>query len=428
MHSGDFGVAGDARLPLVDEVAGMRHECVEPQRLAPPQLDLREIPIGDLPLYSYDFDKNYPPPARALKEAIASLSEDHAHIIRLPEPVSDADILFRALHAYLETLRTAAPIHGVRLDLIPQRRLGDVDLADLPLDVLQQPGQPVHLGAHARVLGRVGAAVDRDLVLLVVRLLEVVLALLGRRPAVLHRGDVVLPDRLVQAEDRRRRVHAAFGHAFLEGASLREREEPRRRLVTEPARPEVNAYPDVTLFVLHEVDVVVARADRAELPARLRLQLLPLLAGDGVPGGVHEERVVAGRVVLVIQPIGGVDDWRALFHEAGHTEHFAFTSPNLKMEEKRLGDNAVTEGWAQVIEQLTRQVFQSFPAAVLNMLVALVVVLVVIGVDIGIALLSEPSVQLANGIQWLFHHRWRQSLLTFVKIDRQSSPQSAYFF
>ena len=35
---------------------------------------------------------------------------------------------------------------------------------------------------------------------------------------------------------------------------------------------------------------------------------------------------VPDRVVLVIQPIGGPDDWRALFHEAGHTEHFAHTS------------------------------------------------------------------------------------------------------
>jgi hypothetical protein len=58
-------------------------------------------------------------------------------------------------------------------------------------------------------------------------------------------------------------------------------------------------------------------------------------------------------VILVIKPQGGPDDWRALFHEAGHTEHFAFTSGDLKMEEKRLGDNAVTEGWAQVLEQLT---------------------------------------------------------------------------
>lgn len=59
------------------------------------------------------------------------------------------------------------------------------------------------------------------------------------------------------------------------------------------------------------------------------------------------------RVVLVMKPQGGPDDWRALFHEAGHTEHFAHTSPSLTVEEKRLGDNAVTEGWAMLVEHLT---------------------------------------------------------------------------
>ena len=42
-------------------------------RLAPPELTMREIPIGDLPLYSYDYDKDYPAPAIALKEAISSV-------------------------------------------------------------------------------------------------------------------------------------------------------------------------------------------------------------------------------------------------------------------------------------------------------------------------------------------------------------------
>jgi chromate reductase, NAD(P)H dehydrogenase (quinone) len=42
-------------------------------RLAPPELEMREIPIGALPLYSYDYDADYPPPARALKEAIAAV-------------------------------------------------------------------------------------------------------------------------------------------------------------------------------------------------------------------------------------------------------------------------------------------------------------------------------------------------------------------
>jgi hypothetical protein len=61
---------------------------------------------------------------------------------------------------------------------------------------------------------------------------------------------------------------------------------------------------------------------------------------------------VPGRVVLVIQPMGGADDWRALFHEAGHTEHYAHVSEDLPVEAKRLGDVSVTEAWATMMEHL----------------------------------------------------------------------------
>ena len=64
---------------------------------------------------------------------------------------------------------------------------------------------------------------------------------------------------------------------------------------------------------------------------------------------------VPGRVMLVIQPIGGPDDWHALFHEAGHTEHYAHTSSDLPVEARRLGDNAVTEGWAMLLELLVNE-------------------------------------------------------------------------
>jgi len=41
-------------------------------RLAPEDLEFSELPIGNLPLYSPDFDADYPPEARALKDAIAA--------------------------------------------------------------------------------------------------------------------------------------------------------------------------------------------------------------------------------------------------------------------------------------------------------------------------------------------------------------------
>jgi chromate reductase len=42
-------------------------------RVAPEDLEFVEIPIRDLPLYSPDYDADYPPPAVALKEALAAV-------------------------------------------------------------------------------------------------------------------------------------------------------------------------------------------------------------------------------------------------------------------------------------------------------------------------------------------------------------------
>src|SRR6187431_2111172 len=42
-------------------------------RVAPPELQMTEIPFKDLPLYSYDYDANFPPVATAFKNAIAAV-------------------------------------------------------------------------------------------------------------------------------------------------------------------------------------------------------------------------------------------------------------------------------------------------------------------------------------------------------------------
>ncbi|MPZ22176.1 MAG: hypothetical protein GEU28_01215 [Dehalococcoidia bacterium] len=59
---------------------------------------------------------------------------------------------------------------------------------------------------------------------------------------------------------------------------------------------------------------------------------------------------VPGEVMLVINPQGGQDDFRALLHEAGHTEHFAHVPDDLPYAFRGLGDNSVTEGFAFLIE------------------------------------------------------------------------------
>jgi hypothetical protein len=61
---------------------------------------------------------------------------------------------------------------------------------------------------------------------------------------------------------------------------------------------------------------------------------------------------VPGEIYLVVMPKGGQDDFQALLHEGGHTEHFAHARPELAFEYRHLGDMAVTEGYAFIMDHL----------------------------------------------------------------------------
>jgi hypothetical protein len=62
---------------------------------------------------------------------------------------------------------------------------------------------------------------------------------------------------------------------------------------------------------------------------------------------------VPDEVYLVIPRQGGREDYAALFHEAGHTEHYAHVDASMPFEYRHLGDNSVTEGFAFLLEHLT---------------------------------------------------------------------------
>jgi hypothetical protein len=61
---------------------------------------------------------------------------------------------------------------------------------------------------------------------------------------------------------------------------------------------------------------------------------------------------VPDEIYLVVAPVGGRDDFDALFHEAGHTEHYAHVDSGMPFEHRHLGDNAVTESFAFLIQHL----------------------------------------------------------------------------
>ena len=61
---------------------------------------------------------------------------------------------------------------------------------------------------------------------------------------------------------------------------------------------------------------------------------------------------VPGDIRVVISPRGGVQDYRALFHEVGHAEYYSHIRPGLSFAFIFLGDDSVTEGYAFLLENL----------------------------------------------------------------------------
>ncbi len=62
---------------------------------------------------------------------------------------------------------------------------------------------------------------------------------------------------------------------------------------------------------------------------------------------------VPGEVILCIRPQGGLDDYRALFHEMGHAQHFGNVARAMPFEYKYLGDAGLSETYAFLLEHLT---------------------------------------------------------------------------
>jgi hypothetical protein len=59
-----------------------------------------------------------------------------------------------------------------------------------------------------------------------------------------------------------------------------------------------------------------------------------------------------GEVYLMLTPVGGREDFSVLMHEGGHAEHAAHVDPGLPFEFRCLGDNAITECFAFLLQHL----------------------------------------------------------------------------
>lgn len=65
---------------------------------------------------------------------------------------------------------------------------------------------------------------------------------------------------------------------------------------------------------------------------------------------------IPDEIHLVFNPKGGIEDYQTSLHEAGHSQHYAFTSKELPFEFKRLGDKSVGEGYGFLMQQLTSNI------------------------------------------------------------------------
>ncbi len=61
---------------------------------------------------------------------------------------------------------------------------------------------------------------------------------------------------------------------------------------------------------------------------------------------------IPAEIHLVLQPRGGAADLAALLHEIGHAQHRAHTDPGLSFCDRALGDVAISESYAFLIESL----------------------------------------------------------------------------
>ena len=62
-----------------------------------------------------------------------------------------------------------------------------------------------------------------------------------------------------------------------------------------------------------------------------------------------------GEVHLLIKPVGGIEDYMAFFHEAGHAQHFGNEDPTLDYVERAVATSyALTEIYSFLLEHLTQ--------------------------------------------------------------------------
>lgn len=119
---------------------------------------------------------------------------------------------------------------------------------------------------------------------------------------------------------------------------------------------------------LHGWDHVYTRERMAEVCDRtvaelgFELAAIPTITADLEDRPEKDPRAcvipvrVPEEVHLVVRPTGGITDYQAFLHEAGHALHFGLTSTALPFEHRYVSpDNALTEIYSYVVERITHE-------------------------------------------------------------------------
>jgi hypothetical protein len=163
------------------------------------------------------------------------------------------------------------------------------------------------------------------------------------------------------------RALAADGDAFLARTRDRYREALRERLRADLGVPLDGADRTDGAFLFRAAafdaffpaDTMVATAVRQTGEMGLDAQAQGRIIHDTADRERKRARAfcatvrVPDEVYLVIRPHGGYLDYRAFWHELGHALHFANMARALPFEDRWLGDNSVTEGYAMLFEHQT---------------------------------------------------------------------------
>lgn len=119
---------------------------------------------------------------------------------------------------------------------------------------------------------------------------------------------------------------------------------------------------------LHPWDTVFTRERMAEICERTVAELgfpldrIPTIIPDLEDRPDKDPRAcvipvrVPEEVHLIVRPTGGITDYQAFLHEAGHALHFGLTSDQLPFEHRYVSpDNALTEIYSYVVERITHE-------------------------------------------------------------------------